>query len=214
MGRKMTPKTMVAVIVAATVVFVALFGSSRAASTWPIEEGKEYQLGIEEDDFGDGVEKRSSAIGEYVEFFTDYLMVHRFDTDFQEEVDMRSEGHFKINKCNPPDYTKVRLRIWFEGNSKGLSSIDLKYFKDGASRSDALRQPLGPSQTYFDQASQDIEEGLFSFLLPFAFLSEFPRLTLTLTPSPETILTLEKTSTPANAIILAQPRSTFPRRAL
>ncbi len=172
-------------VVAATVIFIALFGPSRAASTWPVEEGKEYQLGIEEDDFGDGVEKRSDAIGEYVEFFTDYLMVRRFNTDFQEEIDMRSEGHFKIDKCNPPDSTKVRLRIWFEGNSKGLSSVDLKYFKEGATRSDALRQPLGPSEQYFDQASQDIEEGLlfllFSSPFPSFRVSEFPRLAQTLT---------------------------------
>lgn len=152
----MSPNTSALVLLALASI-VALV----AAGTEPIIDAKEYQLGLDESNFGSGTTKRFNGINEYMTTIRDELDLSDFDTRFTIAIDLRQEGTYDIDNCNPLDATSVRFRTWFEGPNQGTNSFDAKQAPEGETRSGALSQPLAPSSTYLDQSAQDIEEGSF-----------------------------------------------------
>jgi hypothetical protein len=99
----------------------------------------------------------------------DQLNLNDFDSRFTIEIDLRQEGTYDIDNCNPLASTFVRFRTWFEGTNQGINSVDAKQAPEGQSRSEAFDQPLAPSATYLSQSTQDVEEGLFSFSFSLSF---------------------------------------------
>jgi hypothetical protein len=160
----MSPKTSTFVLLA-----LASLVALVAAGTEPIIDAKEYQLRLEEKDFGSGTTKRFNGINEYMTAIRDQLNLDDFDTRFTIEIDLRREGTYDIDNCNPLDATSVRFRSWFEGTNQGSNSFDAKHAKNGQTRSESLKSPLAPSSTFLSQSAQDIEEGLF--ILFFIFFS-------------------------------------------
>eukprot|EP01096_Ripella_sp_DP13-Kostka_P009225 TRINITY_DN350_c1_g2_i2.p1 TRINITY_DN350_c1_g2~~TRINITY_DN350_c1_g2_i2.p1 ORF type:complete len:331 (-),score=159.09 TRINITY_DN350_c1_g2_i2:21-1013(-) len=149
----MSPKTSTFVLLA-----LASLVALVAANTEPIIDAKEYQLGLDESDFGPGTVNRFNAINEYMTAIRNQLDLDDFDTRFTIEADLRREGTYDIDNCNPLDSTTLRFRSWFEGSNEGTNTVDVKQAPEGQSRSDAISQPLAPSATYLSQSAQDIEE--------------------------------------------------------
>ena len=146
-----TTSTLVLLALASLVALVA-------AGTEPIIDAKEYQLALDESNFGSGTTRRFNGINDYMTTIRDQLNLNDFDSRFTIEIDLRQEGTYDIDNCNPLDATSVRFRTWFEGTNQGINSVDAKQAPEGQSRSEAFDQPLAPSATYLSQSAQDVEE--------------------------------------------------------
>lgn len=149
------------------VLFVAGIAS---ADTSPLLDTKEYQLGLNEDDF-EGQEGREDAINEYVDFIKDRLDLDDFDSRFSTQIDLRREAVFDTDNCDMIDSTNVRIRVWFSGSNVGLSSIDSKTAATDQTRQESINTPAQPGDEYEDQADQDIEEGSYHIFFAFPLSS-------------------------------------------